>query len=84
MDTAGVEVGEIGGSGGRADLSVHAIARFEDDFVALLNLEKGRDVGMIPVVAAVRFTGKWLRSVDADGVLVHGRGSREMRSLILR
>src|ERR1700678_1330998 len=75
MDAAGIEMREIGNGCVRADLSVHPVTRFQDDFVALLDLEERRDVGVIAVVAAMLLGRERLRPVDANSVFVHGRGS---------
>jgi hypothetical protein len=68
MDAARIEGGEIGNGRIRAELAVDAVARFETDVLALADFENGRDVGMIAVVAGLRFGGERLAAVDADGV----------------
>ena len=70
MHRAGVERGEIGDRGVGRDLAVERVAGFQRDFLALADLERGRDVGVVAVVAAARLVAERLASIDADGV--HG------------
>ena len=71
MNAARIEGGEIGNRGIGTDLTVDAVACFEADVFALADFENRRDVGMVAVVAGLRFGGERLGAVDADGV--HGR-----------
>ena len=69
MDAARIEGGEIGNGRIRAELAVDAVARFETDVLALADFENGRDVGMIAVVAGLRFGGERLGAVDVTACM---------------
>ena len=56
--------------GGRRDLAVERVAGLQRDLLAFADLGGGGDVGVVAVVAAVRFVAERLAAVDADGV--HG------------
>ena len=49
-------------------LAIHAIARFECDLLAFADLDYGRNVRVVPVVATVRFVAELLASIDMDRV----------------
>ena len=68
MDAARIEGGEIGNGRIVAKLAVDTVARFQTDVFALADFENRRNVGMIAVVAGLRFGGERLGAVDADGV----------------
>jgi hypothetical protein len=78
MDATGIEMSEIRYGRLRADLAVDAVARFQDHFLALGNFEDRRDLGMITVVAALRFAGEGLCAIDTDGV--HEAGSLKLKA----
>ena len=79
MDAARIERGEIGDGRVRADLAVDAVARFEAYVLALADFENRCDVGMIAVVAGLRFGGERLGAVDADGVHAMGPSGEHRR-----
>jgi hypothetical protein len=79
-DPARVEGGEIGDGRVRADLAVDAVAGFEADVLALADFENRCDVGMIAVVAGLRFGGERLGAVDADGVHAMGPSGEHRRT----
>ena len=61
---AGVERGEVGDGGGGSDLAVERVAGFQRDLFAFADLGGGSDVGVVAVVAAVRFVAERLAAVD--------------------
>jgi len=68
MHEIGVDMCEIGDGRVGADLAVERVAGFERHFLALGNLEDRGNVGVIAVVASMRFGGEGLVPVDTDDV----------------
>ena len=60
-----IERAKVGDRGVGRNLAIERVQCFQCDLLSFTDLECGGDVGMIAVVAAVRFVAKRLATVDA-------------------